>query len=107
ADEVGTLASSFGEMNGRLRRLVREISDAAASLGCEVSTVASAGVRVERGMEVRREGVAAATREMTEMDRSVAAVGRDVSGLAEYVAMTSAALAEYTAALDEVRRQGA
>ncbi len=106
ADEVGTLATSFGEMNDRLRRLVREISAAAGSLNSEVSTVASVGVRVQRGMETRQEGVTDATREMTEMDQSVASVGRDVAGLAEYVSATGAALAEFSAALVEVRRQG-
>ncbi|MFN7131336.1 MAG: methyl-accepting chemotaxis protein, partial [Myxococcales bacterium] len=106
ADEIGSLASSFGEMNARLRLLVRDISEAAQSLTREVSTVASAGVRVQRSMEIRREGVAVATREMTDMDHSVASVGRDVALLADYVSATSAALAEFATALDEVRRQG-
>jgi methyl-accepting chemotaxis protein len=105
-DEIGSLASSFARMTSGLRELMGNISGAAESLSAQVATVVSAGALVQRGEKVRREGVAGATREMTEMDRSVAAVGRDVSGLNEYVATTSAALAEFAASLEEVRRHG-
>jgi len=105
-DEIGSLASSFGAMSDGLRKLVGNISGAAESLSSQVGNVVSAGSLVQRGAEVRREGVAGATREMTEMDRSVADVGRDISGLNEYVATTGAALAEFAASLEEVRRHG-
>ncbi|MGC4123122.1 MAG: methyl-accepting chemotaxis protein [Myxococcales bacterium] len=105
-DEIGSLASSFGVMSSGLRKLVGNISGAAESLSGQVGGVVSAGALVQRGAEVRREGVAGATREMTEMDKSVAEVGRDISGLNEYVATTGAALAEFAASLEEVRRHG-
>ncbi|HEY3450042.1 MAG TPA: methyl-accepting chemotaxis protein [Myxococcales bacterium] len=105
-DEIGSLAQSFGVMSSGLRKLVGNISGAAESLSGQVGSVVSAGALVQRGAEVRREGVAGATREMTEMDHSVADVGRDVAGLNEYVATTGAALAEFAASLEEVRRHG-
>ncbi len=106
ADEIGSLARSFQTMSGGLRRTVGNISRAAGALSEQVSLVAGAGLRVRRGMEARREGVGVIAGEMNDMDRSVVAVGREVSGLSEYVASTGAALAQFSAALDEVRRHG-
>jgi methyl-accepting chemotaxis protein len=105
-DEIGWLASSFTAMSAGLRGLVGNISEAASGLTAEVSTVSAAGKRVMRGLEVRREGVAAATREMTDMDHSVSSVGRDMLGLSEHISGASASLAELTQALEAVRQQG-
>ncbi len=106
-DEIGSLASSFSKMSSGLRSMVQNVHDAAETLTGQVNVVATAGTLVRHGLEARHSGVAQATAEMTQMDQSVAQVGHDVAGLSEFVASTGAALSQFAAALDEVRRHGA
>lgn len=104
-DELGRLAADFRRMTGGLAALVRDVKEASRGVLDGARALEEIGGKVQAGATEEREQAGGVEGAMDSMQDSVAIAGRGVEALGEYVASTSAAVAEMTSALEEVRRQ--
>ncbi len=104
-DELGRLAADFRRMTAGLAALVQDVKEAGRGVLEGAGALEEIGARVQAGASEERAQAVGVESAVESMQGAVALAGRGVEGLGEYVASTSAAVAEMTSALEEVRRQ--
>ncbi|HEX9053085.1 MAG TPA: HAMP domain-containing methyl-accepting chemotaxis protein, partial [Anaeromyxobacter sp.] len=106
-DEMGLLAADFRRMAEGLKGLVTDVRAASEGVSLGARETGGLGERVRRGALDQHGGVRDVQGAVEAMDGSVKVVALGVGGLSEYVAATTVAMGEMTAAFDEVQRKGA
>ncbi len=106
-DEMGRLAGDFRRMADGLKVLVGDVQSASAGVSVGAREAAAIGEQVRRGALEQHAGVVAVQGAVEAMDGSVAQVSRGVGALSDYVSVTTGAVNEMAAALEEVREKGA
>ncbi len=106
-DEMGQLAADFRRMAQGLKALVIDVQAASAGVSHGAREAGAIGERVRHGALDQHQGVVAVQAAVEAMDSSVALVSRGVGSLSDYVQVTTGAVGEMAAALEEVRKKGA
>lgn len=105
-DEMGRLAADFRRMALGLKALVVDVQSASEGVSVGAREAGAIGERVRVGAVDQHAGVVTVQGAVEAMEGSVSLVARGVGGLSEYVAATTQAVGEMTAALEEVRTKG-
>jgi methyl-accepting chemotaxis protein len=106
-DEIGHLAADFRRMATGLKALVLDVQGASAGVSLGAREAGAIGERVRRGALDQHRGVVSVQAAVEAMEGSVALVSRGVGSLSDYVQVSTGAVGEMAAALEEVRKKGA
>jgi methyl-accepting chemotaxis protein len=105
-DEMGQLASDFRRMSQGLKGLVVDVQAASEGVSVGAREAGNIGERVRHGALAQHDGVVSVQAAVEAMDGSITLVSRGVGSLSEYVAATTRAVGEMTAAFEEVQGKG-
>jgi methyl-accepting chemotaxis protein len=105
-DEMGQLAADFRRMTQGLKGLLRDVHAAGDGVLAGARETGALGERVRRGALDQHAGVRSVQSAVEAMEGSVSLVSRGLGGLSDYVAVTSHAVSDMAAALEEVQRKG-
>jgi methyl-accepting chemotaxis protein len=106
-DELGSLAHSFNDMVGNLRRIVDNIQETSVQVASSAGQISTNAKLITQGAQSQAQAAEETSTSMEEMAASIQTVAGNTQSLASYVEETSSSITEMGASIEEVAKSSA
>jgi methyl-accepting chemotaxis protein len=103
-DELGSLAHSFNDMVGNLRRIVDNIQETSVQVASSAGQISTNARLITQGAQSQAQAAEETSTSMEQMAASIQTVAGNTQSLASYVEETSSSITEMGASIEEVAK---